>query len=99
MAFGDSVAIRLTSDELPQTDRYGGGEGGEDAGQAAPMRMMSCHPAKCRHFSRKLKSLLERENARDTNSINISSTTYRAYSTDRASVCLYVRRFRLLLPT
>lgn len=24
VAFGDSVAIRLTSDELPQTDRSGG---------------------------------------------------------------------------
>lgn len=27
VAFGDSVAIRLTSDELPQTDRCGGEAG------------------------------------------------------------------------
>lgn len=49
---GDAVAIRLTSDELPQTDRCGGGQGGGEAGDewAAgaddwPVRMMSCHPA------------------------------------------------------
>lgn len=51
-----------------QTDveeRQGAGGGVGRLADDWPVRMMSCHPAKCRHFSRKLKSLLERENARE----------------------------------